>query len=112
MVKSPCETCGACCAFFRVVFPTIEIDGGKTLAVPMGVSSIFDVSQSVMNGTEKKSPRCMALKGTVGSGVTCTIYENRPSTCRNFKKSWENNTGNFLCDRARSVFGLQPFSQY
>jgi len=65
-----------------------------------------------MKGTEMHHPRCHALQGTIGSRVSCLIYANRSSTCRNFTRSWENNIGNTLCDKARAVFGLEPFSQY
>lgn len=78
----------------------------------MDMSGLLNCFQRFMKGTETISPRCIALEGHVGFNVRCSIYEHRPSTCRNFRLSWENNTGNILCDRARAVFGLQPFSQY
>jgi len=110
--KSPCEACGACCAFFRVSFPiaeTSEFPGGR---VPYHMTLLSNETQRCMKGTEVKSPRCIALEGKVGGQVKCSIYEDRPSTCREFGLSWENNIGNLLCDRARGVFGLQAFSQY
>jgi len=110
--KSPCESCGACCAFFRVSFPiaeTSDVPGGR---VPCDMTFLSNQTQRCMKGTETKSPRCIALEGSVGGHVKCRIYENRPSTCREFGLSWENNIGNRLCDRARGVFGLQAFSQY
>jgi Fe-S-cluster containining protein len=72
----------------------------------------LDPSHSFMKGTESKSPHCIALKGIVGTRVECLIYQNRPSPCRNFIRSWEHNRGNFLCDKARSYYNLQPFSKY
>ncbi len=108
----PCESCGACCAFFLVSFPSGETDDCEGGVVPFGMSGCSSETRRFMNGTEKRSPRCMALQGVVGKRVACSIYEKRPTTCRAFNRSWENDTGNTLCDRARSVFGLQPFSQY
>ncbi|MBA3012715.1 MAG: YkgJ family cysteine cluster protein [Proteobacteria bacterium] len=109
---SPCERCGACCAFFRVSVPTAETNDAAGGLVPADMIFFSNSSQRCMKGTETTSPRCIALEGNVGVRVKCTIYENRPSTCRNFSLSWEHNIGNRLCDKARGVFGLQAFSQY
>ena len=108
----PCESCGACCAFFLVSFPSSESDDIAGGSVPHGMSDRCSETKRFMNGTETRNPRCIALQGVVGSRVFCSIYENRPTICRAFNRSWENNSGNMLCDRARAVFGLQPFSQY
>jgi len=109
---SACEKCGACCAFFPVNFPDIEKDdlttGTRLTEMSMPAGHLL----RVMRGTERRSPRCAALEGEVGKRVCCLIYAGRPSTCRNFKRSWENDIGNTLCDRARVVYGMQPFSQY
>lgn len=108
----PCESCGACCAFFLVSFPGSESDDIAGGLVPHGMSGRCGDTRRFMHGTETRHPRCVALQGVVGSSVSCSIYENRPTICRSFSRSWENNSGNMLCDRARAVFGLQPFSQY
>ena len=110
--KSPCESCGACCAFFRVSFPTAETNDFPGGLVPSDMTLFSDKTHRCMKGTQTTSPRCIALEGDVGFHVRCRIYENRPSTCRNFNLSWENNIGNRLCDKARVIFGLQAFSQY
>ncbi len=112
MRKSPCETCGACCAFFRVSFPDNAANGINGFGVPEDYSVVLNCLQRSMKGTQAMNPRCIALEGQVGVRVSCRIYAHRPSTCRDFKLSWENNIGNLLCDRARGFFGLQPFSQY
>ena len=110
--KSPCESCGACCAFFKVCVPTAETNEFPGGRVPCEMTFFSKDTQRYMKGTEAKSPRCIALEGEVGSHVRCRIYESRPSICREFKLSWEKNIGNRLCDRARGVFGLQAFSKY
>ncbi len=112
MARNPCLTCGACCAFFHVVFPSCEISSLKSTSVPILLTHEYDSSQSAMNGTETRVPRCNALIGRVGFKVSCSIYHNRPSTCRIFTQSWKNNFGNRLCDKARNAYGLLPFSQY
>jgi len=111
MSSNPCETCGACCAFYRVSFPCAETDNIDGL-VPIGMTSYLNESTRFMQGTETKNPRCIALEGQVGNSVKCLIYENRSSACRNFKISWENNIGNFLCDKSREFYGLHSFSKY
>ncbi len=108
----PCEFCGACCAFFLVSFPSGETDDREGGFVPLCMSGCSSETKRFMHGTETGRPRCIALQGVVGTRVSCSIYDKRPTTCRAFNRSWENDTGNTLCDRARSVFGLQPFSQY
>ncbi|MDK7902348.1 YkgJ family cysteine cluster protein, partial [Staphylococcus aureus] len=63
---------------------------------------------SCMKGTNEKQPRCEKLIGEVGECVSCAIYEQRPSPCREFEQSWANGVKNEACDRARAAFGLPP----
>lgn len=111
---SACQTCGACCAFFIVAFPTSELNSEIGGMVPEGMTLPLDNLRSYMKGTKSKTRRCRcnALEGVVGHNVCCTIYENRPSSCRNFSRSWSANKGNELCDKARLAYGLQSFSKY
>jgi Fe-S-cluster containining protein len=107
-----CQRCGACCAIFKVLFPSIETDmhpGGK---VPVNHTIEIGPTRSAMRGTETSPRRCMALQGIVGESVTCTIYAKRPSACQLFLAAWENVGGNAQCDRARGCYGLTPFSEY
>ncbi|WP_022668622.1 YkgJ family cysteine cluster protein [Desulfospira joergensenii] len=111
MKPNPCETCGACCAMYPVSFPEEEITENSGL-VPSDLTLSQKLSQRIMKGTQTANPRCIALQGCIGTRVRCSIYLDRPSACRNFIRSWEAGTGNYLCDRARSIYGLQPFSLY
>ncbi|ERO61869.1 hypothetical protein P308_06785 [Pseudomonas piscis] len=61
-----------------------------------------------MLGTDCKSPRCIALEGEVGKGVSCSIYAQRGSPCREFEASWIDGQHNADCDAARAAFGLAP----
>lgn len=56
------------------------------------------------------SNRCVALHGHVGRHVSCRIYQNRPSPCRNFKASYEDGTQNPRCDESRVARGLEPLT--
>jgi len=102
---SACQTCGACCACFRVDFAVEELDdrGGR---VPCGLAEDLTDSLCRLRGTDHQSPRCAALMGRIGEQVACGIYEWRPSPCREFAE------GGPACDRARARHGLpQSFTQ-
>ena len=109
--RDPCLRCGACCAFFLVSFPSQETQsaGGS---VPFKLTGKSVKNRRYMKGTETKHPRCTALDGFIGARVSCRIYNDRPSICKAFSRSWKNDASNFLCDRARAAYGLQTFSQY
>lgn len=110
MSPNPCLTCGACCASYCVSFPEAETDDMPGGTVPAHLTVSRPEARRAMKGTVGANPRCLALEGRVGFGVLCGIYENRPSPCRGFGISWENNRHNGQCDRARALFGLQPFA--
>jgi Fe-S-cluster containining protein len=61
-----------------------------------------------MSGTNNRQSRCTALSGEPGVSVSCSIYENRPSPCREFAMSGENGEENDACNRARARYGLPP----
>lgn len=96
---SACQSCGACCANFRVDFSVYELDemGGH---VPAGLTVEVNGSTCRMRGTDHVPIRCAALSGKVGDHVGCGIYEWRPSPCREFAE------GSDACDRARARHGL------
>ncbi len=100
---SACQTCGACCAHFRVDFSTYELDteGGH---VPVGLTVEVNGNTCRMRGTDHWPPRCAALTGKVGDRVGCGIYEWRPAPCREFEE------GSDACDHARKRLGLPPLN--
>lgn len=67
-----------------------------------------------MKGTNQAHPRCVALQGEIGRQATCTIYEQRPSPCREFGLQWEQDQASFApgelerCNRARAAWNLPP----
>jgi Fe-S-cluster containining protein len=95
-----CQTCGACCAHFRVSFYWAESDAHPLGTVPQDLVVPITPHHIAMRGTEKKPARCVALGGTIGQSVGCTIYEKRSSTCREFE------AGSEACLRARRTHGL------
>ncbi|TCM68757.1 hypothetical protein EC844_104133 [Acinetobacter calcoaceticus] len=57
---------------------------------------------SCMQGTNQSQPRCVALNGVVGEQVSCGIYEQRSSSCK------EVQAGDQQCNKARAAHGLIP----
>jgi Fe-S-cluster containining protein len=108
----PCQKCGACCASFRVGFYWREAEPDEhENAVPAEFWDELTDVRRCMKGTDSKhKPQCKALEGRVGKEVNCTIYSNRPSTCRQFSASFEDGTRNEKCDIARGKHGLKPLS--
>ncbi|KTS18706.1 MULTISPECIES: YkgJ family cysteine cluster protein [Pantoea] len=104
---NPCMTCGACCAHFRVSFYWAEADDGGG-AVPVELTEPLSLLMRNMRGTNDRAPRCVALQGEIGGCVSCGIYAQRPSPCREFAMSGENGVPNDACDRARARYGLPP----
>lgn len=95
---SHCQTCGACCASFRVSFYWGE-------EVPAQLTIPITPHRAAMRGTDRKSVRCIALSGEVGRQVGCTIYPQRSSTCREFTE------GSPECAKARALHGLPALPQ-
>jgi Fe-S-cluster containining protein len=104
--------CGACCALYRVSFDCHETDTFPDGLIPSCLAIKLNETRSAMKGTEKRPIRCAALTGTIGLSVQCTIYDRRPTTCRQFLSAGEDNRFNSLCDRARATYGLMPLSNF
>lgn len=110
--NNPCVSCGSCCAYFRVSFYWAESEsGGGT--VPQDLTEQITPFMSAMKGTNQKhNTRCTALTGTVGECVSCAIYSQRPTPCREFEQSWVDGVHNEACDRARAAHGLPPLEPH
>ena len=100
---SVCQSCGACCAAFRVDFHPAELAGGAFAwgaGVPREMTVPVTPAVVRMCSSDATEPRCIALAGEVGMAVVCTIYDARPSPCREFA------TTDDACVRARRHHGL------
>jgi Fe-S-cluster containining protein len=106
----PCQSCGACCAAFRVTFHWSETLQ-ESYAVPARLTETVSLHHLSMKGTSTTPVHCEALKGKVGDSVSCSIYANRPSPCRGFEASYENGIRNERCDQVREQKGLKPLSR-
>ena len=104
-----CMLCGACCAMYKITFPNSEVEQDTGGCVPFAMTSAAGTLNRIMKGTEKVRKRCIALEGNVGHCVRCTIYDRRPSPCREFRAAWQENGMNDQCNRARALYGLPVF---
>lgn len=100
--SSPCLSCGACCSSFRVTFYWAESSAHPDGHVPVALTNSVGPVTRCMQGTDVPAPRCVALAGTVGECVSCTIYAQRPSVCH------EVQPGDTFCHKARLRHGLAP----
>ncbi len=107
----PCLSCGACCAHYRVSLHWSEAEPSLGGRVPIELTETFGQHQRSMRGTWAKQPHCIALQGTVGESVSCSIYDARPGACRDLRMSWENGAPNPQCDNARIAYGLAPLTR-
>jgi Fe-S-cluster containining protein len=106
----PCLSCGACCARFRVAVHWSETDAYPGGSVPSGLTEKLDPHRVAMRGTQAREPHCVALQGNVGERVSCAIYAQRPSPCRELAPAWKQGEPSAQCDRARAAYGLAPLT--
>ncbi|NYT76598.1 YkgJ family cysteine cluster protein [Alcaligenaceae bacterium] len=107
--NNPCLSCGACCAHFRVSFYCGELAGESGGTVPVDLVSQVGPLRACMKGTEYGGQRCIALRGELGQpGIHCSIYESRPSPCREFDPWMPDGSPNPDCQRVRLNIGLPP----
>jgi Fe-S-cluster containining protein len=95
--SNTCMHCGACCAAYRVSFYWAE---GESKKIPVQMTEQVNHFYSCMKGTNQRDPHCGALQGTVGQQVACSIYLQRPETCK------EVTIGDEKCNKARARYGL------
>ncbi len=105
---SPCQSCGACCASYRVSFSCCEVDDRPGGQVPEALVESIAPNLVCMRGTGSAPMRCTALRGTIGEAVSCAIYEFRSSACREFAPLAAVGRGDQACDEARRRHGLAP----
>lgn len=108
---NPCLDCGICCTHFRISFYWAEGDDAPGGFVPVEMTEKLNHNLRCMKGSNQVPRRCVALSGTVGEQVACSIYENRPTPCREFPVYFDDGTPNPKCDELRATIGLPPLPQ-
>lgn len=68
--------------------------------LPEGFTEKLTPWLSCMAGTNAGSPYCQALAGKIGEDVSCQVYAQRPSPCR------EVMPGDAKCSQARLKYQL------
>ena len=97
ITEQDCQSCGACCAHFRVSFYWQE---AEQRGLPEDTLHQISPWRVCFKGTENMPCRCVHLSGSVGQQVGCTVYERRPHPCRELQP------GDAKCLRARAAHGL------
>lgn len=87
-----CLTCGACC---REAYHAVEV-GRRDPFVRLH-PELLDVVDGRLN-VRRAGPRC----GCLGADYRCSVYADRPKTCRDFERAGVN------CVEARRRVGLTP----
>jgi Fe-S-cluster containining protein len=91
---SPCQSCGACCAY-SANWPRFTLEDDAALAL---------IPEAYVNARESgmrcDGDRCTALDGVVGARVACVVYAVRPEVCRSCMP------GDPECTMARRRYGL------
>jgi Fe-S-cluster containining protein len=103
-----CITCGACCASPFVGEGYIQVNAEEEKRLDRLGLPVLEVmpgpdDRIVLLGTKENRQGdrvCVALDGRVGKQVFCTIYEHRPSLCRQFE------AGSPECFEARRAAGV------
>ena len=102
-VSNPCQSCGACCAHFRIALGADETSESAGGCVPIELTERAGSSLLYMKGTNSYPPRCIALRGVVGKHVSCSIYEQRPQSCREFNIYEPDGAPNMRCFKLRGI---------
>lgn len=113
-----CQHCGMCCIYFGKFQINVESDGPqpprKLVQIGRKVSLTPDGEHSEPScnrwmrvipdplWAKGKLSRCVALTGTQGKDIRCSIYDDRPRGCREF------DPGSDYCLRIREWGRLSP----
>ena len=109
MSRYECRQCGACCCNSpenraEGFTEYIEVDERAPLLKKPALVRRLVVYSDEGTPHLRLHPdgRCVALRGSIGQQVRCTIYAERPSPCREF------DIEHAACNRARQRHGLPP----
>src|SRR3954463_12737880 len=92
-----CQTCGACCVQFGscdgteyVYLNRNEASVMRGYGLPVVRATLGDLFLGARphEGSDGR-PACVALAGKLGGPCGCSVYEDRPSVCREFEVGGE-----------------------
>jgi uncharacterized protein len=91
---SPCQACGACCAY-SANWPRFSTEDDADIdLIPI------ELVNERASGMRCEGDRCAALDGRIGEATACAIYAVRPDVCRACMP------GDVECTMARKKHGL------
>ena len=97
--ESPCQACGACCAYSQN-WPRFTTEDDAALGL---------IPENFVNerqaGMRCDGDRCSALSGQIGIATRCVIYAVRPEVCRTCMP------GDVECNMARRRHGLPVLAE-
>jgi uncharacterized protein len=97
--ESPCQACGACCAYSSN-WPRFSTEDDAALdRIPRAFVN------ATMSGMRCEGERCSALSGEIGVATSCGVYAVRPEVCRTCMP------GDAECLLARRRHGLPALKQ-
>jgi len=105
---SVCCRCGACCCTFCITLPRVDLASQSGGWVPDDLTVPYTPTTTCMRENPDQPGRCIALEGSVGESVRCTIYDRRPAACRDFAPLSALGMGDEACDEARRRHGMRP----
>jgi len=107
LTTNPCQTCGACCANFRVSFYWGEADDAPGGIVPAQLTEKISPQLRCMKGTASKPVRCVALEGEVGKRVSCSILSAASVPLPRIRRAGSGRfTQSALCGVARATAAI------
>jgi Fe-S-cluster containining protein len=93
-----------------VSFYWSEADPHHGGTVPVALTEPLNPYRSAMRGTLRAPVRCIGLSGEVGGAVCCTLYQQRPSPCREVEPWDRHGQPDEKCRKARAAHGLPPLA--
>ena len=101
-----CQKCGACCTNQEAMPATgyVRLSSGESKHMKRLGLSVVQTDGAFFLGTRTRADlrhaACVALSCQVGGACRCSIYDERPSNCRQFE------VGSGLCQAARREAAL------
>jgi uncharacterized protein len=105
-VSLDCQRCGACCCNGAEnrregVEEWVEVAADEQIATRQRSAKLLVAnSAGVLHLRLVDGGRCIALRGSIGRRVSCSVYDVRPRPCRRVQP------GDASCLRARADAGL------
>jgi len=97
-----CRSCGACCGppYVAPTYVDLTALDAARLSAAQRRAYVAPGTTALKTAHTGDGIICVALRGRIGTRVSCAIYERRPDACRRFKP------GSRACRRLRAYAGI------